>query len=59
VVRYTWDVLADTAINSIYPATIEEAIINALSAAETTTGHPGRVAHGLPLDEFARYQRTA
>ncbi|MFT5432483.1 MAG: D-aminopeptidase, partial [Myxococcota bacterium] len=58
VLRYTWDVLADPAINGLYAATIEateEAIMNALFAAETTTGQQGRVAHALPTDEFARY----
>lgn len=32
----------------------EEAILNALCAAETMTGFEGRVAHALPLDELAR-----
>ena len=40
---------------------VEESILNALSAAETTTGHEGRTAHALPLDELrrvmARYAR--
>jgi D-aminopeptidase len=33
---------------------VEEAILNALAAAETTTGFRGRTAHALPLDEVAR-----
>ena len=32
----------------------EEAILNALCAAETMTGHKGRVAHALPTDRLAR-----
>lgn len=32
----------------------EEAILNALCAAETTTGQKGRVAHALPLDRVKR-----
>jgi len=33
---------------------VEEAIINALCAAETTTGFRGRTVHALPLDELRR-----
>ena len=33
---------------------VEEAILNALTAAETTTGFKGRTAHALPLDELER-----
>jgi D-aminopeptidase len=32
---------------------IEESIVNALFAAETTTGRFGRIAHALPVDETA------
>lgn len=32
---------------------VEEAILNALTAAETMTGQQGRVAHALPLDRLA------
>ena len=39
---------------------VEESILNALTAAETTTGFQGRTAHALPLDELqsvmARYR---
>ena len=33
---------------------VEEAILNALTAAETMTGFRGRIAHELPLDELQR-----
>jgi D-aminopeptidase len=33
---------------------VEESILNALCAAETTTGQQGRVAHALPLEEVKR-----
>jgi D-aminopeptidase len=33
---------------------VEEAILNALCAAETMTGYRGRVVHALPLDALAR-----
>jgi len=33
---------------------VEEAILNALTAAETMTGWQGRTAHALPLDELQR-----
>jgi D-aminopeptidase len=40
----------------------EEAILNALTAAETTTGRAGRTVHALPLDRLQeamrRYART-
>ncbi len=40
---------------------VEEAILNALSAASTVEGFQGRVAHALPLDQLktimAKYQR--
>ncbi len=38
---------------------VEEAIVNALCAAETMTGRAGRVCHALPLDEFQRVMRRA
>ena len=31
---------------------VEEAVINALVAAETTTGFQGREAHAIPLDKL-------
>jgi len=55
VVRFHWDVLADHAINPLYEATVdatEEAILNALFAAQTTSGRQGRVVPALPLDLF-------
>lgn len=33
---------------------VEEAILNALTAAETMTGYKGRIAYELPLDELKR-----
>ncbi len=33
---------------------VEEAILNALTAAETMTGQQGRTAHALPVDELKR-----
>lgn len=36
---------------------VEEAILNALTAAETMTGFMGRTAHALPLDELQRVMR--
>jgi D-aminopeptidase len=35
----------------------EEAILNALTGAETMTGRQGRLAHALPLDDLARVVR--
>jgi D-aminopeptidase len=35
----------------------EEAILNALTAAETTTGRSGRVVHALPLDRLQEVMR--
>lgn len=42
----------DPLFHAVADAT-EESIVNALFAAETTTGRSGRVAHALPLDETA------
>ncbi len=59
--RFTWDVLADEAINPIYAATVEateEAIVNSLFAAETMTGRLGRVVPALPIDEWERFVRS-
>lgn len=47
------DVLAMEQMDSIFHAVAdatEESILNALCAAETTTGQRGRTAHALPLD---------
>ena len=35
----------------------EEAILNALTGAETMTGTGGRIAHALPLDRLAEVMR--
>ena len=42
----------DPLFHAVVDAT-EESIVNALFAAETTTGRSGRVAHALPLDKTA------
>ena len=44
--------LIDPLFDAVADAT-EEAILNALCAAETMTGHNGRTAHALPLDLLA------
>jgi D-aminopeptidase len=36
---------------------VEEAVINALTAAETTTGYQGHTVHALPLDDLVRVMR--
>ncbi len=41
----------DELFHAVADAT-EESILNALCAAETTTGHLGRTAHALPLDRL-------
>jgi len=44
-------------LDSLFDAvaeSVEEAILNALTAAETMTGFKGRTAHALPLDELQR-----
>jgi len=44
-------------LNSFFEAVaeaVEEAILNALCAAETMTGFKGHTAHALPLDELQR-----
>jgi D-aminopeptidase len=51
------EVLVETgeALNALFLATVEvveEAILNALCAAETMTGRGGRVVHALPLGEI-------
>ena len=37
---------------------VEEAILNALCAAETMTGYLGRTAHALPLEAVAEAWAT-
>jgi D-aminopeptidase len=47
-------------MNPLFHATaeaVEEAILNALTAAETMTGHQGRTVHALPLDELVELVR--
>ena len=49
------EMLPDTAITELFWAAIEateEAILNALVAAETMTGRDGITAHALPHDEL-------
>lgn len=61
VLRFSWDVLADHAINPLYAATVdatEEAILNALFAAEPMHGRAGRFIPALPIDEFERYYQS-
>jgi D-aminopeptidase len=44
-------------VNPLFDAVaeaVEESILNALTAAETMTGHKGLTAHALPLDELQR-----
>jgi D-aminopeptidase len=52
-----WRSIPDRAIDPLFQATVEateEAILNALCAAETMEGRDGRVAHALDLDELRR-----
>lgn len=56
--------LSPNVINPLFQAAAEvteEAILNALTAAETMTGYAGHTAHALPLDRLVevmrRYQR--
>ncbi|HUU62250.1 MAG TPA: P1 family peptidase [Acidimicrobiia bacterium] len=51
--RRRLEMLDHKAMNPLFSATaeaVEEAILNALCAAETMTGYLGRTAHALPLD---------
>ncbi|MFA5869646.1 MAG: P1 family peptidase [Candidatus Bathyarchaeia archaeon] len=54
----------DEFLNPVYKATVEateEAVVNALFAAETMTGYKGHIRYALPLDQvreiFGRYGR--
>jgi len=54
----------DESLNPVYKATVEateEAVVNALFAAETMTGYKGHMRYALPLDQvreiFAHYGR--
>ncbi len=52
---HNYEVLADKFINPVYQATVdatEEAILNALCAADTMTGRDGHTALGLPMEEI-------
>jgi len=54
--RRRLEMLDHEAMNPLFAATaeaVEEAILNALCAAETMTGYLGRTAHALPLDAVA------
>lgn len=47
-------------LNELIEATaeaVEEAILNSLTAAETTTGRRGRTAHALPLEDVKAVMR--
>jgi D-aminopeptidase len=58
--RFTWDLIADHAINPLYEATVdatEEAILNALFAGADTTGQRGRVIRALPVDAVLELRR--
>ncbi len=53
--------LVDTALDPLFEATVEateEAIVNALVAAETMTGRDGIVAHCLPHDRLVEVMRA-
>ncbi len=48
--------LDDRAMNPLFQATVEavaEAVLNALVAADTLTGHRGNTLHAIPLDRLA------
>ncbi len=52
--------LPHTELNPLFEAAaeaVEEAILNALTAAETMTGRDGRVVHALPLEELEQLVR--
>jgi D-aminopeptidase len=53
--RVTHDVLSDGDLNALFEATVdatEEAVLDSLFRATTTTGRHGRVAEALPIDEM-------
>lgn len=53
---YSLDMIPHEELNPIFEAVAdatEEAILNALCAAETMTGFKGRIVHALPLDRLA------
>jgi D-aminopeptidase len=54
---YNVRMLPPQQLNAFFEAVaeaVEESILNALCAAETMTGHKGRTAYALPLDELQR-----
>jgi D-aminopeptidase len=60
-----WQTLPETDLDPLFRAVVqatEEAIINALIAAQTMTGHHGRTVHALPherlLEVMERYNRS-
>ena len=55
-VRAVGDLTIDKLFDAVIEAT-EEAIVNALVAAETMTGRDGHVAHGLPHDRLTEVWR--
>lgn len=61
--RRRLEMLDHEVMNPLFSATaeaVEEAILNALCAAETMTGHLGRVVHALPLEDVtAAWARRA
>jgi D-aminopeptidase len=59
--RIAVELVPNDAIDPLFYATIEAteaALLNALLAAETTTGREGRVAHALPRDRFEELMRA-
>ena len=59
--RIAVEFVPNDAIDELFYATIEAteaAIVNALLAAETTTGRDGNVAHALPRDRFEELMRA-
>jgi D-aminopeptidase len=53
--RVTHDVLADRELNGLFEAAVdatEEAVLDSLFRATTTTGRNGRVAEALPIEEL-------
>ncbi len=57
---YDLQMLPHTNMNTLFLAVaeaVEEAILNVLTAAETTTGYKGHTAHALPLDELVRLMK--
>jgi len=53
--RVSHDVLADRELNGLFEATVdatEEAVLDSLFRATTTTGRNGRVAEALPIEEL-------